>query len=467
MKFNNTDFATDYSGSAGSSSYTKGRAGNVRMSKPRPRIYKNNTQLNKQAINAAALQAWQQLTETERTGWDISAVYYNANSNPSGQNKYSGYTLFLSLNLFLLTAGQAINTTPPSPASIPITEISGPIIIGSDGTFAITTGPGTWQASYGLVFATFPTSPGKQNFKKSLKLICSNILQGDSDQQISNKVASGYLATFGSLSNFSNSRIGLQFISGSSDGQVSKIFIMLSSIVQYVFVPPSPASLQLWLKADTGITLASGKVQQWDDQSGNGRNAVAPSATKRVQFLPAFLNGQPCLKKSFADGDLAGSGLNFSQFSISDFTIFVVRLKLASGGQGCYLASQNNYNISMGVNHTGSGVDQMEATNIIFSQFSTPPSAYNRDIYETTPAIMSLRRAGSAVRQKLNNLSELSANMSSNSFECGALLYWFQAPGGGYDFEGYFAEILIYNSYLSDGDCLTVRNYLNGKYQFY
>ena len=44
--------------------------------------------------------------------------------------------------------------------------------------------------------------------------------------------------------------------------------------------------LQLWLKADAGVTTnAAGGVTQWTDQSPNGNNAVQTSDVSAPQFV--------------------------------------------------------------------------------------------------------------------------------------------------------------------------------------
>lgn len=64
----------------------------------------------------------------------------------------------------------------------------------------------------------------------------------------------------------------------------------------YVFVRPwTPAQITtaLWLDAnDSGtLTTTSNAVSQWNDKSGNGRNASQSTATNMPTFTPSSLNG--------------------------------------------------------------------------------------------------------------------------------------------------------------------------------
>lgn len=62
---------------------------------------------------------------------------------------------------------------------------------------------------------------------------------------------------------------------------------MMKMILKYAaencnnFEPTDISGLQLWLKYNTGITITSGQVSQWDDSSGNNRHAAQATSTFR------------------------------------------------------------------------------------------------------------------------------------------------------------------------------------------
>jgi hypothetical protein len=72
-------------------------------------------------------------------------------------------------------------------------------------------------------------------------------------------------------------------------------------------VPWTPAdlgdSLALWLDADDAstITLNGTDVVQWDDKSGNGRNASQPTASFQPTYLATGFNGKPTLQTDGSD----------------------------------------------------------------------------------------------------------------------------------------------------------------------
>ena len=62
-------------------------------------------------------------------------------------------------------------------------------------------------------------------------------------------------------------------------------------------VEPPKQNLQLWLKADAGVTAdASGGVTAWADQSGQANHAAQPNATQAPKLVENVLNGKPVLR---------------------------------------------------------------------------------------------------------------------------------------------------------------------------
>jgi len=79
-----------------------------------------------------------------------------------------------------------------------------------------------------------------------------------------------------------------------------------------VFSPPDIAGLRLWLRADMGITLATG-VSQWNDQSGTGdpnKNATQASggAQPTLNTADAAYNNQPTLTFTGASSQYMQTG---------------------------------------------------------------------------------------------------------------------------------------------------------------
>jgi hypothetical protein len=91
------------------------------------------------------------------------------------------------------------------------------------------------------------------------------------------------------------------------------------------FEPRQLPGCAVWLRSDIGITLVSGAVSRWADQSGNGNDATQGSSGRRPAFDVARINGRPTL---FFDPSVAGSekimALTSSLSALSASHAFVV-----------------------------------------------------------------------------------------------------------------------------------------------
>ena len=85
---------------------------------------------------------------------------------------------------------------------------------------------------------------------------------------------------------------------------------------------PYTTGLQLWLDANTGVTISGGIVTTWADQSGNGNN-VTGSGTTAPTFLTSGLNGHPTVQFDGVNDLLNNTTANLVS-SGSARTVFVV-----------------------------------------------------------------------------------------------------------------------------------------------
>lgn len=87
-------------------------------------------------------------------------------------------------------------------------------------------------------------------------------------------------------------------------------------------------NLELWLKADAGVTLSSGNVATWADQSTNSNDASAGDGT--VTESTAGVNFNPSLEWDAATDDLRGTS-NLNLDDDNTLTIFAVLVDEGSG----------------------------------------------------------------------------------------------------------------------------------------
>jgi hypothetical protein len=85
--------------------------------------------------------------------------------------------------------------------------------------------------------------------------------------------------------------------------------------------------LKLWLKSDVGVVLNGSTVSKWEDQSGNGNDALQSNVNRQPVLLENELNGKPVLSFDGVDDRLGFTGSSL----ISRMTMFFVyKLKLTT-----------------------------------------------------------------------------------------------------------------------------------------
>jgi hypothetical protein len=94
---------------------------------------------------------------------------------------------------------------------------------------------------------------------------------------------------------------------------------------------PSLISTALWLDAADAstVTTVSGAVSQWNDRSGNGRNAVQVSSDSRPAYTANVLNGKSVLTLDGTDDFMTVAHAAALNAQISPSTVAVVYKKSA------------------------------------------------------------------------------------------------------------------------------------------
>src|SRR5216683_2644309 len=85
------------------------------------------------------------------------------------------------------------------------------------------------------------------------------------------------------------------------------------------------SGLQLWLKADAGVTLNGSTVSQWADQSGSGYNASQATTSKQPLLVSSVLNGKSVVRFDGA-ADFLDTTLSIPASTVPNATIFTVEV---------------------------------------------------------------------------------------------------------------------------------------------
>ncbi|UXP31119.1 T9SS type A sorting domain-containing protein [Reichenbachiella agarivorans] len=249
------------------------------------------------------------------------------------------------------------------------------------------------------------------------------------------------------------------------------------------------STLELWLRADQGISTIDNKVQTWQDLSGNSRHMTQPTIGNRPSFISASseLNEQAVVDfVSSSNSYLRGSntadffGLNtdapdqigdvfivFKQPStnsgyIAQFprttgnTSFLTLL--SNGGNGTpadnnqlndlqVFVSTNPGSFSV-VSSEGPYTDNFTIDNFHLARYGFDPSTKEVWLYDNSKLIQQITST--------NSIS-YNSNTGNNSFKLGS-------SGSGQYYDGEIAEVFVFTEKINDAKYIIIQNYLNARY---
>ncbi len=223
--------------------------------------------------------------------------------------------------------------------------------------------------------------------------------------------------------------------------------------------------LQLWLKADAGVTAAAGKVSAWADQSGKGNNASQPATDMSPELVNDAGNGKPALRFDGADDflevadsdsvSIAGDITTFYVVKFEDFATYrAVWAKTqvnqpapndwyALPGSGIPRAYRGD---GTGLNEYADGGKAMPARSFVIAGYGVAGTTLTH-YYGAAPT-------GSG---------DILTNIPGDA---GTSLFIGTRDDRVTLMKGDIAEILIYNRALTDAERVTVVSYLGKKYLF-
>lgn len=204
--------------------------------------------------------------------------------------------------------------------------------------------------------------------------------------------------------------------------------------------------LSAWWTADSfsGLTnntlVGTSNLSVWKDSSGNGHDCVANGAATQPVFSFSTFNGKSSVAVTNS-GNLTNNGITLS----SDFTVIVVVSNCTSDG---YILGNLTANRQCRLNRSGANVVSFFAGNaeVISSTFASA---------NTTRRCITFRRSAGTV-SFLENLTPQGSGTEAGSFTVNQVGNSTGAGGGSP--RGFFAEIVIYTNFVSDGSITNLYN---------
>lgn len=231
----------------------------------------------------------------------------------------------------------------------------------------------------------------------------------------------------------------------------------------YIEIDPNTASvsrsgMQLWLKADNGVTTSSSSVSSWLDMSTSNNHAAQSTGANQPTLVGNAVNGKPAISFN-GSGQFMSMAAGFNYFH-SGANIFIVTkptavaanarfFELAAGAtsNNIYVSQPNNTDASFYI-YNGSTPSSVTASNAVtLNQYQLLETSYGSSqgkIYTD----------GVEKAQGTMGSTTGSAKTGTIGADYGNSIF----------FEGEIAEILIYNQSLSNQERENVEAYFYAKY---
>lgn len=225
-------------------------------------------------------------------------------------------------------------------------------------------------------------------------------------------------------------------------------------------------NLQLWLRADSGVVLNNGAVESWLDVSGNNNHASQVNTIQQPLYVNNAIHGKSALGFNGINRYL--NGTTIPDINTSSLTLFVV----ANGAN--YIGTEVspfwgiNFYPNQFIFGRSSITKALIASNTSFyssaltsSANSLPNEGFSYSIFSYSKQINTLSRIF------INNflINSTTASSQTGPFVNGNYYIGFGNVSNYLAFyNGNIAEIIVYDTLLSENDRISIEHYLMNKY---
>ncbi|MFK7848676.1 MAG: T9SS type A sorting domain-containing protein [Rhodothermales bacterium] len=232
-------------------------------------------------------------------------------------------------------------------------------------------------------------------------------------------------------------------------------------------VGPTPggvsADIELWLKADAGVTEAAGDVTTWADQSGSGRDAVDNGAANLPSMSGTDVNYNPIIEFDGSNSEGLKTSSVFGTATHSNVNLFLVAKTNTAGTDWALIEGTDVSSNRVGLHlpHTSTIYwDAGAASGSNRLQTAWTETAGQEYIwsfeYESATPEQTIYRDGASIA---TDATVASFNFSSS--------YEFQIASelidGAY-YDGEIAEVIVYPAFITDTEQDRIESYLAIKY---
>lgn len=204
-------------------------------------------------------------------------------------------------------------------------------------------------------------------------------------------------------------------------------------------------NLEVWLRADLGITSSGGNVSIWDDQSTNAYSYSQGSVTSQPDLISNFLNYNPTVHFTNTNDDLeTSSTVNLDNFG--NYTIIAATQLESTGG------------FKTMIHGPGSTSHPLLVSNGVLGSYG---SGFNSSTYslDTEPHLLTLNGSGGSGTFDIDGLSGGSSFTTVNT-----TVQFVGNNNIGNQAWGHICDFIVYNDVLTATEQKQVESYLAIKY---
>jgi hypothetical protein len=241
-------------------------------------------------------------------------------------------------------------------------------------------------------------------------------------------------------------------------------FAALISVASFAQAPGGVSTgLVSWFKADAGssTTTNGATVASWQDQSGRAMHALQANNASRPLYSTNIINGHPAMRTSTA----RFFNVDWSIINDTNYTIYAVTQRLAGG----------NFNNILGIQGTTATnsfltLGYASSTLVRHIQYGNMLSmtTENYNLASEIPTIMACQfneAIGKGVWRIRDGVNTSAAGTNKTHFPYPAGIRGRIGRGGeGYGFNGYIAEVFVYDRVLTNTEKARINTYLSVKY---
>lgn len=223
--------------------------------------------------------------------------------------------------------------------------------------------------------------------------------------------------------------------------------ILIAPVISAPFVPTDIAGLTLWLKADALALSDNDPIATWTDSSGNGNDATNGTAGQQPLYKTNIINGKPVARFDGTD-----DGLVYTT-GVTDCTVFCVASLIALTVDYAPFAISGTGGFRM--------VSKVPANNNWGTFANSAPVSAGEDLALGTFNYLELKTSGTALtlyRNGVQKATDTNHSQGTSGNQVG------KEGGAGRFVNADIAELLVYDTALSDANRGLVETYLAAKY---